>query len=57
MAFATSFALRGVLNKILRDILKLTYFTVRDVVFVPESAGLKPLLWWRRRNNGKKGGY
>ena len=33
------------LNKMLMDILKLTYFTARGAVFVPGSAGLKPLPW------------
>jgi len=45
VASATFFALRGALNRTMRDILKPIYFTARDAASVPASAGLKPLPW------------
>jgi hypothetical protein len=51
------FALKGVLSRILRDILKPIYFTVKDVVSAPGNAGLEPLPWWKKKNNGQEGRY
>ena len=39
VVFAPFFAPKGVLSKIPRDILKLTFFIAKDVVFVPENVG------------------
>ena len=55
VVFAISFALRRVLNKMPRDILKLIYFTARGAASASGSVGLKLLLWQRRKNNGEKG--
>lgn len=45
VASVASSALRGVLNRMQMGVMRLTYFIVRDVAFVPESAGRKRLLW------------
>ena len=42
---AKSFALRGALNRMLKDILKLIYSTAKGAVSAPGNAGLKPLPW------------
>ena len=45
MACAIFSALRGALTRMLRDILKPTYFTAKDVASAPGNAGPKPLPW------------